>query len=33
VVDNLKAKRAAEQDAKNTWGVWQVKNLLKSGIV
>jgi osmotically-inducible protein OsmY len=29
VVDNLKANRAAEQDAKNTWGVWQVKNLLK----
>jgi hypothetical protein len=28
VVDNLKAKRAAEQDAKNTWGVWRVKNLL-----
>ena len=30
VVDNLKAKRAAEQDAKNTWGVWRVKNLLKT---
>jgi len=30
VVDNLKAKRAAEQDAKNTWGVWRVKNLLKN---
>ena len=29
VVDNLKAKRAAEQDAKNTTGVWRVKNLLK----
>jgi len=29
VVDNLKAKRAAEQDAKNTVGVWRVKNLLK----
>ena len=28
-VDNLKAKRAAEQDAKNTVGVWRVKNLLK----
>jgi osmotically-inducible protein OsmY len=28
-VDNLKAKRAAEQDAKNTNGVWRVKNLLK----
>ena len=28
-VDNLKAKRAAEQDAKNTTGVWRVKNLLK----
>ena len=30
VVDNLKAKRAAEQDAKNTWGVWRVRNLLKA---
>ena len=30
VVDNLKAKRAAEQDAKNTWGVRRVKNLLKA---
>ncbi len=30
VVDNLKAKRAAEQDAKNTWGVWRVKNLIKT---
>ena len=29
VVDNLKASRAAEQDAKNTWGVWRVKNLIK----
>ena len=29
VVDNIKASRASEQDAKNTWGVWQVKNLLK----
>jgi osmotically-inducible protein OsmY len=29
VVDNLKAKRAAEQDATNTVGVWRVKNLLK----
>jgi len=29
VVDNLKARRAAEQDAKNTTGVWRVKNLLK----
>lgn len=28
-VDNLKAKRAAEQDARNTTGVWRVKNLLK----
>ncbi len=28
-VDNLKSKRAAEQDAKNTWGVWSVMNLLK----
>jgi osmotically-inducible protein OsmY len=30
VVNNLKARRAAEQDAKNTWGVWRVKNLLKN---
>ena len=29
VVDNLKAKHAAEQDAKNTVGVWRVRNLLK----
>jgi osmotically-inducible protein OsmY len=29
LVDNLKAKRAAEQDAKNTAGVWHVRNLLK----
>lgn len=29
VVDNLKAKRAAAQDAKNTIGVWRVKNHLK----
>lgn len=28
-VDNLKARRAAGQDAKNTTGVWRVKNLLK----
>lgn len=28
-VDNLKAKRAAEQDAKNTVGVWRVKNHLR----
>ncbi len=28
-VDNLKAKRAAEQDAKNTFGVWRVKNYLR----
>jgi osmotically-inducible protein OsmY len=28
-VDNLKAKRVAEQDAKNTRGVWLVKNLIK----
>ncbi len=28
-VQNLKAKRAAEQDAKNTVGVWHVKNHLK----
>jgi osmotically-inducible protein OsmY len=29
VVDNLKAKRAAAQDAANTSGVWRVKNYLK----
>jgi len=29
IVDNLKAKKAAEQDAKNTLGVWRVKNYLK----
>ncbi len=29
VVDNLKAKRASAQDAKNTVGVWRVKNYLK----
>ena len=29
VVDNLKAKRAAEQDALNTMGVWMVRNYLK----
>ncbi len=29
VVNNLKAKRAAEQDARNTVGVWRVKNHLK----
>jgi osmotically-inducible protein OsmY len=29
VVDNLKAKRAAEMDAKNTVGVWKVKNNIK----
>jgi osmotically-inducible protein OsmY len=28
-VDNLKAKRKAEQDARDTEGVWRVKNLLK----
>ena len=28
-VDNLKSKRAAGQDAKNTVGVWRVRNLLK----
>jgi osmotically-inducible protein OsmY len=28
-VDNLKAKRAAEVDAKNVVGVWKVNNLLK----
>lgn len=29
IVDNPKAKKAAEQDAKNTVGVWRVKNYLK----
>jgi osmotically-inducible protein OsmY len=29
VVDNLKAKRAARQDAENTIGVWRVKNFIK----
>ena len=29
VVDNLSAKRAAEEDARNVLGVWQVKNYLK----
>jgi len=29
VVDNLQSKKAAEQDAGNTIGVWQVKNYLK----
>lgn len=29
VVGNLKAKQAAEQDARNTVGVWRVKNYLK----
>lgn len=29
VVTNLKAKRAAAQDAKNTAGVWRVKNYLR----
>jgi osmotically-inducible protein OsmY len=29
IVDNLKAKMAAVQDAKNTVGVWRVKNHLK----
>jgi len=28
-VDNLKAKKAAEEDAKNTTGVWRVKNYLR----
>jgi osmotically-inducible protein OsmY len=28
-VDNLKAKRAAEQDARNTVGVWRVRNNLR----
>lgn len=28
-VGNLKAKRAAEEDAMNTFGVWRVKNFLK----
>jgi len=30
VVDNLKARRAAEQDALNAWGVSRVRNLLKT---
>jgi osmotically-inducible protein OsmY len=29
IVDNIKAKRAADRDAENTMGVWWVKNLLK----
>jgi osmotically-inducible protein OsmY len=29
VVDNLKAKKAAEQDALNTMGVWMVRNYLQ----
>ncbi len=29
IVDNLAAKKAAEQDARNTMGVWRVKNYLK----
>jgi osmotically-inducible protein OsmY len=29
VVDNMEAKRAAEKDARNTLGVWRVKNHLK----
>lgn len=29
VVEDLRAKRAAEQDARNTLGVWRVKNNLK----
>ncbi|MFH2000648.1 MAG: BON domain-containing protein [Planctomycetota bacterium] len=29
VVDNLKAKQAAQQDARNVIGVWRVKNYLK----
>ncbi len=29
VVDNLKAKRAAEEDARNTKGVWRVDNYLR----
>ncbi len=29
IVDNLKAKKAAEQDARNVIGVWRVKNHLK----
>lgn len=29
VVENLKAKRSAEKDARNTLGVWRVKNHLK----
>jgi osmotically-inducible protein OsmY len=28
-VDNLKARKSAEQDAKNTVGVWRVRNLIK----
>ncbi len=29
IVDNLKARKAAEEDARNTFGVWRVKNYLK----
>ena len=29
IVGNLRAKKAAEQDARNTLGVWRVKNYLK----
>jgi osmotically-inducible protein OsmY len=29
IVDNLKAKKAAEEDARNTVGVWSVRNHLK----
>lgn len=29
VVDNLQAKQAAEDDARNTTGVWRVRNLVK----
>lgn len=29
VVDNVKAKQAAEEDARNTIGVWHVKNFIK----
>lgn len=29
VVDNVQAKRAAEEDARNTLGVWRVRNFLK----
>lgn len=29
IVDNLTAKKAAEEDARNTMGVWRVRNLLK----